>query len=130
MICPQCKKNELLEPIVRNSLSRADNQTYICNDCGNQEGFDDLDISLTDELLPDQDGERRVYDVLQTLTNKAGEYIPIICIENEPGYHKTSWTWGKDFQAAQKIARKKNLALGYDAKAAYQIIATTYRQGV
>ncbi len=118
MNCPQCQKNRLLKPLVRNSLARADNQTYICNACGNQEGFDDLH------------GKRKVYDVLQTLTNDAGEYIPIICIENEPGYYRTSWAWGKDFETAQEIADKKNLALGYDAKTAYQIIATTYRQGV
>ena len=41
-ICPMCKRNMLKEPLVRYcSLSRKDNKTYICNDCGNKEAFGD-----------------------------------------------------------------------------------------
>jgi RNA polymerase subunit RPABC4/transcription elongation factor Spt4 len=41
--CPICKTNELLEEGL-NALSRKDNQTEICNDCGTQEAFDDLNL--------------------------------------------------------------------------------------
>jgi len=50
MICTSCQKllpgnpelwRELQEPMVRNSLSRRDNQTYICNICGSAEATAD-----------------------------------------------------------------------------------------
>ena len=45
-ICPMCKSNFLKDPLVRYcSLSRKDNKTYICNDCGNNEAMSDY---LTD----------------------------------------------------------------------------------
>jgi predicted RNA-binding Zn-ribbon protein involved in translation (DUF1610 family) len=41
-LCPMCKRNILKKPIVRFcSLSRRDNKTYICNDCGNREAMAD-----------------------------------------------------------------------------------------
>jgi predicted RNA-binding Zn-ribbon protein involved in translation (DUF1610 family) len=45
MICPRCKENELHPIEVMNSLSRKDNKTYICNDCGNEEAFEDFNLS-------------------------------------------------------------------------------------
>lgn len=47
--CPRCQVNELDEVPVRNSLSRRDNATYICNACGNAEGMIDYLISLGQE---------------------------------------------------------------------------------
>jgi uncharacterized protein YlaI len=41
-ICPVCKVNELDEDEVMNSLSRKDNETYICNDCAVQEAMADF----------------------------------------------------------------------------------------
>jgi predicted RNA-binding Zn-ribbon protein involved in translation (DUF1610 family) len=39
--CPRCEQNEL-DPIeARNALSRRDNKTYICNDCGIDEALED-----------------------------------------------------------------------------------------
>lgn len=37
MKCPRCKENELDKEEVRNCLSRMDNKTYICSDCGTDE---------------------------------------------------------------------------------------------
>ena len=42
MLCPGCNENELQMPMVRNSLSRRDNATYICNPCGTAEAFADF----------------------------------------------------------------------------------------
>jgi len=39
--CPRCKKKTMHNKRVWNSLSRRDNNTYICNDCGNEEAFID-----------------------------------------------------------------------------------------
>ncbi len=117
MICPECNEYELVDGECPNC------DRYV-------EETDSYRPARLDDVMLEPQEVRRVYDVLQTLTNDQGEYIPIICIEGESGYHKTDWTWGKDFKTAKKIAREKNLALGYDAKTAYQIIATTYRQGV
>lgn len=39
--CPKCQINVLHEEKVRNALSRKDNKTYICNDCGLAEAMAD-----------------------------------------------------------------------------------------
>ena len=69
---------------------------------------------------------RRAYDVLQTLTDWKGRYIPIICIEGEKGYYKTDWHWSNDFELAKKIVNDKNLALGLTKKDTAVICASTY----
>jgi len=40
--CPSCGENKLHPEEAMNALSRKDNETYICNDCGDQEAFDDM----------------------------------------------------------------------------------------
>jgi len=40
--CPQCKRTSMWEEEHLNSLSRRDNETYICNDCGLKEALSDL----------------------------------------------------------------------------------------
>jgi predicted RNA-binding Zn-ribbon protein involved in translation (DUF1610 family) len=42
MKCPRCKENELHEDLVMNALSRKDNKTYICSDCGNEEAMEEF----------------------------------------------------------------------------------------
>ena len=39
--CPRCKEMKLNEKEVRNALSRRDNATYICSDCGIAEAMED-----------------------------------------------------------------------------------------
>jgi rubrerythrin len=41
-ICPRCNVNELHEEDVMNSLSRRDNKTYICSECGVAEAMEDF----------------------------------------------------------------------------------------
>ncbi len=41
-ICPSCKTNRMYTVECRNSLSRRDNSTYICTDCGDKEALEDL----------------------------------------------------------------------------------------
>lgn len=40
-LCPICNENELLEEGA-NALSRKDNETEICSDCGMKEAFEEL----------------------------------------------------------------------------------------
>jgi transposase-like protein len=51
MICPRCKKNELNPVEVRNALSRRDNKTYICSDCGTDEAMFDFAARSKPEAL-------------------------------------------------------------------------------
>ncbi len=39
--CPRCKKLKLKEEQAMNALSRRDNKTYICSDCGTDEAMID-----------------------------------------------------------------------------------------
>ena len=41
IICPRCKKRKLYDKEIMNKLSRRDNKTYICSDCGTEEAFFD-----------------------------------------------------------------------------------------
>ena len=47
--CPRCHKETFEDEDGLNSLSRRDNRTYICNDCGNEEA--DIDAGY---LQPDE----------------------------------------------------------------------------
>lgn len=42
MICPRCGQNGLHPEEVRNSLSRRDSETFICNECGMEEAMLDM----------------------------------------------------------------------------------------
>lgn len=42
--CPRCLKTKMRVPEVHNALSRRDNQTYICSDCGVEEAFIDAGL--------------------------------------------------------------------------------------
>lgn len=41
-ICPRCKARKLKEPPTHNALSRRDNLTYICDECGVEEAMVDF----------------------------------------------------------------------------------------
>ena len=49
MKCPRCKTRELNDEQVLNSLSRRDNETYICNPCGKEEAFIDTGLMVANE---------------------------------------------------------------------------------
>ena len=42
--CPRCHLMTLREVEVQNALSRRDNDTYICSDCGTEEAFIDAGL--------------------------------------------------------------------------------------
>ena len=54
--CPRCLTNELNEEhTAMNSLSRRDNDTYICNECGNEEAFVDIDEAYMSEGVAERE---------------------------------------------------------------------------
>lgn len=42
LTCPRCGEKTLHPEMVRNSLSRKDNETYICDDCGTAEALEEM----------------------------------------------------------------------------------------
>ncbi len=47
--CPRCYQITLLDEPALNALSRRDNKTYICNDCGEEEALIDTGYGMIDE---------------------------------------------------------------------------------
>lgn len=43
-ICPRCGEPKMREPEAMNALSRRDNKTYICSDCGTDEAMVDFTL--------------------------------------------------------------------------------------
>lgn len=70
---------------------------------------------------------RKVYFVNEAITDENNELIVCIAIEGETGYYKTDWTWGKDFNLAQKLCDEKNIALGITPREAALIQLRTMR---
>lgn len=68
---------------------------------------------------------RAVFFVQETVTTPQGEYIVCIAKENEKGYYLTDWKWGKDFEAATRLANERNTKGGIDEKEAHKIIMST-----
>ena len=71
--------------------------------------------------------QRLAYFVLPSITNEAGEFIPCIATEDEPGYVKTDWHWGLDLEMAEKLAASMNLNAGQDEEAVAEITASMMR---
>lgn len=76
-----------------------------------------------------QTGNRRAYFILESQTNEKGEFRALIAVENESGYYKTDWFWGKILTDAEAIVRDKNLSMGITEDEAVKIIGSTMRKG-
>ncbi|MCK5607621.1 hypothetical protein KAR91_37400 [Candidatus Pacearchaeota archaeon] len=70
---------------------------------------------------------RTPYFVNEAIANDNGEFIACIAKEGETGYHKTDWTWGKDFEQAQGIADDMNEKMGITRLEAAKIVTSTMR---
>ena len=68
-----------------------------------------------------------VYFVMETEVTKSGEYIALIAEKGVPGFSRTDWYWGKDWEKACLIADDMNAGLGVSPKAAARIQMTTMR---
>lgn len=72
---------------------------------------------------------RTAYFLLESQTNDNGEFRALIAVENEDGYYKTDWFWGKDLAVAEKIAQEKNEMMGISRDEAFKIVGSTMRKG-
>lgn len=72
---------------------------------------------------------RTAYFILESQQNEQGEFRALIAVENESGYYKTDWFWGKILSNAEEIAREKNLAMGISREDANVIVLSTMRKG-
>lgn len=70
---------------------------------------------------------KNAYFIMESVKNSEGELIPCIATENESGYHRTDWLWGKDIDKAEEIADMKNLAMGISRKEAARIVLSSMR---
>ena len=70
---------------------------------------------------------RLAYQILETVRDKNGEYIPCIAEEGVSGYTKTDWHWGTDKELAQSCIDDKNERLGLDKKEAMKIIFSSMK---
>ncbi len=70
--------------------------------------------------------QRLCYTILETVTSEDGQFIPCIVKENEMGYFKTDWLWGKDLKLAQQCADEKNEGLGHTPEDVAIIVASSF----
>ena len=72
----------------------------ITNWYNNLEGFEMKQDNFSDK--------RFAYFIMEHITNDKGQFIPCYAFENESGYYKTDWHWGKDLEIAMQCAKEKN----------------------
>ena len=68
------------------------------------------------------------YYLDESMRNAKDEFVPCVIVENEPGYHPTDWTWGKDIEIARQCVREKNEKLGVTPKRMLEIVDSSMRE--
>lgn len=62
-LCPRCREHVLRKPLTANSLSRRDNETYICFECGAAEAMFDYSVSTFRKKLTTPEEKRRLFNL-------------------------------------------------------------------
>ena len=73
--CPECKEFKLYPVETMNALSRKDNKTYVCSDCGTLEGFDSLKAII--EETEDKEERERLRDLFERQREDLKEFLGI-----------------------------------------------------
>jgi|SRR5579859_31652 len=63
--------------------------------------------------------------VMQTERADDGQYIACIARRDEPGFYRTDWRFGTDWDIAREIAREKNARMGLNEREAEVIQLST-----
>ena len=71
---------------------------------------------------------RTCYFIMETVTDKNGNYIPCIAVEGEQGYQRTDWQWGKDLKLARECADDMNKKMGLSKQEAMIIQLRSMRK--
>ena len=69
--------------------------------------------------------KRFAYFVSEMEKDENGEFIALYANEEEKGYRKTDWRWGKDIDLAEKAAARKNSLMGITTDEAHRIVVST-----
>lgn len=85
----------------------------------------------------DLEGKRYAFTIVVEETDKRGNYVPCIAIENERGYYPLSgrgvgsspWTWGSDYNKACEMADHFNEKLGLSKREAFKIVDSSMLGG-
>ncbi len=126
VLCPRCG-DELQTPDVRNALSRVDNATYICDDCGIGEAlFDAHGVKLppvNEWLMPKGSGiESDRWCAFATFDEQS--WLVALVEEREPGYFATSIR-SEDQAYVERRADWLNERHGIDKHAALLIVGSS-----
>lgn len=70
-------------------------------------------------------GKNFAYFICESIRNADGNFIPCIAVENEAGYHKTDWEYGKDKSLANEAIDSCNKGLGLTPERAAEIVASS-----
>jgi hypothetical protein len=71
-------------------------------------------------------GSKPLAYFLMPLDEFTGEDIfPCIAVQNEPGYYRTDWNWGKDWKIASEACENQNAKLGLTRVEAAMIVASS-----
>jgi len=73
--CPGCGQFKLYPVEKMNALSRKDNKTYVCADCGTLEGFDSLKAII--EEIEDKKKRERARDLFEKQRKELKEFLGI-----------------------------------------------------
>lgn len=112
-MCPLCTRRGLNPVQVRNSLSRADNETYICNNCGMGE-------ALINHKLPASPAHRELRRCLYF--DPVGGIM--LVTEDEPGYYPfAEHPVSEEF--AESYVEAWNAKLGLTPRDASDIVASS-----
>src|SRR3982751_3001078 len=90
MKCPRCKVNELNPKMVMNTLSRKDNETYICADCGTAEAIEELMASFTIEEKAEILAENKGWKLMKSFKfpHPDDSYMIITVVQCESAYYE------------------------------------------
>lgn len=70
---------------------------------------------------------RVAYFLMKDVKTPEGEYIPLIAVKNEPGYHQTNWNYGTNYLEATAAVNDLNTRLGLSTRDATIIQLSTMR---
>lgn len=70
---------------------------------------------------------RTAYLILETEYDPEKGFNPCIVKENESGYYRTDWFWGKNLDLAKEAARQKNEAMGLTPQDVQDIVDSSLK---
>jgi len=70
IVCPRCQTNPLDNTPAHNSVSRRDNETLICNQCGMEESLVDASLVNLEQNPKIIEREARMLDIIRNVKTR------------------------------------------------------------